>query len=120
MKKISFSLAKTPLGDLIVGLAFGKFSRTLPIKRIKETDKAVVFWHPKPCYEKHILIVPKRAIKSLAKAKENDMPYIDEIMKVTKEVVNEIGLADYSLITNGGKKQKIGQLHFHLISGKER
>ena len=119
MKKQLFSLAKTPLGDLIIGLAFGKFSKTLPIKRIKETDKVVAFWHPKPCYEKHILIVPKRAIKSLSKARTEDIPYLSEALSVAKEVVDEVGLEDYSLITNSGAKQKINQLHFHLISGNE-
>ena len=61
-----FKLAKTPLGDLIVGVAFGTpLANLLPIKRIKETDKVIAFWHPKPFWERHILLVPKKQIKSL-------------------------------------------------------
>ena len=47
MKKIIakklFDLGKTPIGDLIVGFAFGKFSKLLPVKKIKETDKKFQF-----------------------------------------------------------------------------
>ncbi len=59
-------LAKTPLGDLIAGMAFGTpLSNLLPVKRIKETNKVVAYWHPKPFWEKHILLIPKKAIKNL-------------------------------------------------------
>ena len=44
-----FKFAKTPIGDLIVGIAFGTaLSKLLPITRINETDKVLAFWHPKP------------------------------------------------------------------------
>jgi hypothetical protein len=39
ISKKLFSLAKTPLGDLIVGIAFGKFSKLLPEKELKKPQK---------------------------------------------------------------------------------
>lgn len=121
MSKRLFALAKTPVGDLIVGLAFGKFSKLLPVKRIKETENVIAFWHPKPFWEKHILIVPKKAIPKLTSLSQNDYPFLMEVYKVTEEIVSELGWekAGYSLITNGGTRQEVNQLHFHLCAGKQ-
>lgn len=121
LSKIIFSLAKTPIGDIIVGLAFGKFSNLLPVKKLKETDKAIAFWHPKPYWEKHIIIVPKKAIKNLASLKEEDMPYVNEVFRIAKELITELDWEkdEFSLIVNGGKRQEVNQLHFHLEKGNQ-
>ncbi len=120
-RKKAFSLAKSSLGNLIVGLAFGKFSKLLPVKKIKETSKVIAFWHPQPLWDKHILIVPKKPIKKLTALTKKDREYINEIFNVVVELVKELGLENsgYSLVTNGGKKQKVKQLHFHLYSGQK-
>ncbi len=87
-----FKLAKTPLGDLIVGITFGTpLSKLLPVKGIKETDKVLAFWHPKPFWEKHILLVPKKSIKNITSLEPSDYEYISEIYKVAKEIVLELG-----------------------------
>lgn len=115
-----FPLAKTPIGDLIVGLAFGKFSKFLPVKRLRETDKIIAFWHPKPFWEKHILIVPKKAIRSLTALSDDDFPYINESFKLAKDLVEDLEWEQngYGLLVNGGDWQEVNQLHFHLHSGK--
>ena len=122
ISKKLFSLAKTSIGDLIVGLAFGKLSKLLPVKVVKETSKVIAFWHPKPFWEKHILIVPKKAIKKITAIKESDLEYIKEVYLVTKEIVNELGWGKegYTLTTNGGNRQEVNQLHFHLWSGSQK
>lgn len=116
-----FKLAKTPLGETIVGFAFGNLASLLPVKRVKETDKVIAFWHPKPFWEKHILIVPKKAIKSMSELKEEDYSYIQDVYKVAKDIVKELGWdkTEYSILTNGGSRQEVNQLHFHLNSGKQ-
>jgi len=121
ISKKLFSLAKSPVGDLIVGLAFGKFNKLLPVMRVKETDKVIAFWHPKPFWEKHILIVPKKSIKKLTSLKEEDLKYIDEVFVIAKEIVEELGWEKngYTLLVNGGTRQEVNQLHFHLASGEQ-
>ena len=116
-----FSLAKTPMGDFIVGIAFGKLSKLIPVKRIKETNKIIAFWHPKPFWEKHILIVPKKAIKKITALKDEDLDYVAEVYKVAKEIVKELEWEKdgYTILTNGGNRQEVSQLHFHLASGKQ-
>jgi len=48
MKKKLLIIARSPLGELIIGLAFGKLSKLLPVDRVTETDKVLAFKHPKP------------------------------------------------------------------------
>jgi histidine triad (HIT) family protein len=121
ISKKAFELAKSPIGDLIIGLAFGRFSKLLPITRIKETDKVIAFWHPKPFWEKHIVLVPKKAIKSIATLTQEDCLFISEIYLVAKEIVKELGWDNngYTILVNGGERQDISQIHFHLQSGKQ-
>lgn len=116
-----FKLSKSPVGNLFVGLAFGKFSKFLPVKRIKETDKIIAFWHPKPFWEKHIVLVPKKAIKSLTALTLEDSDYISDIYLMAKEIVQELewDKSGYTILVNGGDRQEVGQIHFHLQSGKQ-
>lgn len=121
MKKTLFKFSKSKLGELIVGIAFGKFNKLLPVKRIYENEYILAFWHPKPYWEKHILVVPKKAIKDLHSMKEDDTKYITEVFKAIQLIVMEQNLheSDYTVITNGGTRQEVKQLHFHLGSGKK-
>ena len=81
----------------------------------------VAFWHPKPFWEKHILIIPKKQIKNITSLKYEDCEYLFEVFKVAGEIVNELDWEKegYSLLVNGGKRQEVNQLHFHLHSGKQ-
>jgi len=122
INKALFTVAKSPLGELIIGVAFGKFSKLLPVVRVKETDKVIAFKHPKPYWDKHILIVPKKAIRDLISVDSKDMEYVTEVFTVIQEIVKEKGWnqTDYTIVTNGGSRQEVAQLHFHLGSGKVR
>lgn len=111
-------LARSPLGEYIVGLSFERFSSVLPIKKVKETRKSIAFQHPSPSFNAHILVVPKRAIRSLHTAKPEDFEYIQDSLQLAKEIVNEYkwGDSDYTIILNGGSRQEVPQLHIHLAS----
>jgi len=119
MKQTLFIIAKSPLGELIIGLAFGKLSKLLPVDRIKETNKILAFKHPRPYWKEHILIVPKKAIKSLTEVTDADLEYISEAFQVAREIIKERGWknSDFTIVTNGGKRQEVPQIHFHLGSG---
>ena len=121
IKKIAnkeFDLANSTLGKIIFGLAFEKFNKLLPVEKILETDKAIAFYHPKPSYNIHIVIVPKKAICSLTEAEKADLPFLSECVKLAGRIAKELKLdkTSYKLILNGGKNQKVGQVHFHLIN----
>lgn len=117
--KFLFSMAKTPIGDYIVGTTFESLSSALPVKRVYENDLVIAFWHPKPFWEQHILIVPKKKIKGIMSIQESDMVFVNEVFRIVKIIVEKLKWEGYSLLVNGGNRQEVNQMHFHLCSGKE-
>lgn len=93
----------------------------IPVKRLRETPTLMAFHHPRPSYPLHILIVPKRAIASLQAISPTDTDFMLDLFSTTQSLVAEFKLSDkgngYSLIANGGERQDVPQLHFHLVSG---
>ena len=110
---------RNKLGELIALLATSGFAGVLPLKIVFENEKIIAFHHPQPNYKVHVIILPKKRIQSLDKLQDNDSIYIDEIFKNLREIIKALGIEkSHSLIVNGGDKQDIKQLHFHLISSK--
>jgi histidine triad (HIT) family protein len=108
-----------PLFRSIAGFVFAHMSQFLPVHRLRETATLIAFCHPRPAYPVHILIVPRRAIPTLAELTSADAPFLVDLFQVVQEMVAELHLdqAGYRLIANGGKYQDFPHLHFHLVSG---
>lgn len=113
-------LARSPVARFFIGWIFAHMSFALPLQRLRETETLVAFHHPKPAYPTHILIVPKKALRSLADIGETDSAFLADLFQTAQSLVAELQLesAGYRLIVNGGKYQDVPQLHFHLISEK--
>ena len=90
----------------------------LPIERLQETNTLLAFFHPRPAYPFHVLLLPKRQITSLETLSSQDNPFLADVFATVQELVRKFKLenAGYRLIANGGKYQEFGLLHFHLIS----
>ena len=103
-----------------IGWIFAHMSFIIPTKRLRETDTLVAFPHPSPAYPVHILLVPKKAIKSLTDLDNTDKAFLADLFQTVQSLVEEMELenAGYRLIANGGKYQDVPQLHFHLVSGE--
>jgi histidine triad (HIT) family protein len=97
-------------------------SFAIPVNRLRETDLLLAFYHPKPSYPLHILIVPKRQIRSLMALQATDADFLVDLMITVQSLVQQFHLDDtgYSLITNGGDYQDVPQLHYHLYSFDEK
>jgi histidine triad (HIT) family protein len=113
-----FSLARTSLGGLIIGWIFAHLSFAIPVKRLRETDTLLAFYHPAPSYPLHILLVPKRAIKNFMELSATDLDFYADLVQTVQSLVAEFDLekGGYRLVVNGGDYQEVQQLHFHLIS----
>lgn len=105
-----------PLLSRTIGWVFAKMSFILPVNRLRETDTLLVFYHLKPAYPFHVLIVPKKAVQTLADLDVNDIAFLKDLFFVVQNLVEEFHLSAYRLIVNGGEYQDFPQLHFHLIS----
>lgn len=86
-----------------------------------EDDTMVVFKDIKPHAPVHLLIVPKKHIRSSNDITEADGPILSAMFMVAKEMAKEQGVAEsgYKLLFNveRGGGQVIFHLHLHLIGG---
>ena len=116
--KILFVIARSKIGDAIIGRSFAYLTPLLPVNRLYETETVIAFHHPRPSHTVHILIVPKRSIKTVLDIDESDMPLFRDVVLAAQHLVRELQLQEtgYRLMVNGGKYQDVGQVHFHLVS----
>lgn len=120
MSQKLFELAKSRLGTILVELGFTTPLRKLiPVRKVYEDELVFAFYHPKPFWDKHIVIVPTRKISVLDAANELDQALLGHLCLVAGKLATELGWDSYTLVTNGGKYQKVKYLHFHLGSGAQ-
>lgn len=103
----------------LIGWIFAHLSFAIPVKRLRETESLMAIYHPKPSYPFHILLVPKKAVKSLMEIDASDSAFLTDLYSTVQSLVEEFHLTAYRLIVNGGGYQDFPQLHFHLISEVE-
>ena len=88
---------------------------------IFENDTLVVFKDINPAAPVHLLIVPKKHIRSINDLTESDPPILSEMIMVAKDmaVLHTIDQSGYRLFFNveRGGGQVIFHLHLHLIGG---
>jgi histidine triad (HIT) family protein len=94
-------------------------SFAIPIERLRETETLLAFYHPKPAYTFHVLLVPKNSIASLKELDARNSVFLADLYSTVQSIVDEFHLSAYRLIVNGGEYQDFPQLHFHLISDFE-
>lgn len=91
------------------------------VKKVLETENVLAYYHTKPFWETHIVVIPKKHISSLLTLEGSDESLFLELFAVIKEVsakvVEEKGAA--RVLTNLGKYQDSKHLHFHINSGNQ-
>ena len=86
-----------------------------------ENDILVVFKDIRPAAPVHLLIVPKKHIRSINELTEADRPILAEMVMAAKDMAARYNVAKsgYRLFFNveRGGGQVIFHLHLHLIAG---
>ncbi len=99
-------------------------ARKAPAEILHATDQLVVFPDIRPQAPVHLLIVPKKHIRSINEIAEEDRPILAEMLLAGKEMARRftISASGYKLIFNveRGGGQVIFHLHLHLIGGWTR
>lgn len=112
---MNISLDKSNTNDFYCDFVFrGK----IDVKKVKETEIVLAFYHTKPSQTTHIVIVPKKHVSNILELENLDL--IKEIFEVARGIIKENNFAksNFKIITNGGEFQDSKHLHFHLVSGK--
>ena len=86
-----------------------------------ENDTLVVFRDINPAAPVHLLIVPKKHIRSVNDLAEEDRPILAELVMVAREMavqqgINKSGYRIFFNVERGGG-QVIFHLHMHVIGG---
>jgi histidine triad (HIT) family protein len=112
------ALARSRFARRVIGWIFASMSWAIPVKRLRETDTLLAFYHPKPSYAIHILIVPKRSIGRMVELSAAHSDFLVDLFATVQSLVAELGLeyGGYRLICNGGAYQDVPHLHFHLVA----
>jgi len=114
-----YAFSNTVLGHYLIRVIFSKMSFLIPTKHLRETDSLIAFYHPKPNYPVHILLMPKSETTNFQSLDAGNSAFLTDMVNTVQSLIAEFELAEkgYRLIVNGGEYQDFPHLHFHLISG---
>ena len=102
---------------------FAKIIRKeVPVDVVFEDELCLAFRDIHPQAPKHILLIPKKEIPSLADVRPEDRELLGHLLIKISEIALKEGVAEmgYRVVTNtrayGG--QTVNHLHFHLLGGR--
>ena len=90
------------------------------VSTIKETENVLAYYHTRPFWPTHIVVIPKRHVASLLTLEASDSALLLELMSVVQEVAAGVIAKQGAcrVITNLGKYQDSKHLHFHVCAGE--
>ena len=97
-------------------------SGELPADIVYRDDLVTAFRDIRPLAPIHILIVPNRAIPTLADVSESDEATLGRMLRAASDLARQEGIAEdgYRVLINcrdhGG--QEVYHLHLHLVGGR--
>ncbi len=99
-------------------------NREIPSEFLYEDDTCVVFRDINPAAPVHLLLVPKKHIRSINDLKETDQDLLAGLFTLARDMAREQGVNEsgYKLLFNveKGGGQVIFHIHLHLIGGWKR
>ena len=114
---VLFSVARLPATGSMVGWGFEQLTPLLPLERVLITDKTAAFNHPRPSWQTHILIVPRKQVLNVFRlAREDNQIFLEDVWRTAHDVFSSqhLDAERYALLVNGGIRQDVKQVHFHL------
>jgi diadenosine tetraphosphate (Ap4A) HIT family hydrolase len=121
MRKFLFKVARSEVSGMFIGYAFENMASIMPLDRVEETHRTIVFRHPVPQREHHLLAVPKKSLRdfeSIDFENASHIAHLHDLLKTIQTVASQIELNTFAVLMNGGEYQDVPQIHFHIISGK--
>ncbi len=99
-------------------------NKEIPSDFIYANDRVVVFRDINPQAPTHLLIVPKKHIRSINDITDEDSEVLAEMIMIAREMAQKESVAEsgYKLFFNveRGGGQVIFHLHLHLVGGWEQ
>lgn len=95
----------------------------IPCSKVYEDDDVLAFNDIAPQAPVHVLVIPKRKLRSFADFQKADSEMLAGYMKKVAKVANELGLDQdgYRVVFNHGKngQQTVDYIHAHILGGRQ-
>lgn len=96
--------------------------KEIPAHLIYEDEHVIAFRDVKPAAPVHILIVPRKPIPRIARAKDEDKQVLGHLLVKAAEIARQQGLGDtgFRLVLNNGPDagESVPHLHCHILGGR--
>lgn len=91
-------------------------NKEIPSKFVYEDDYCFAINDINPKAKKHILVIPKKHIESLARV--DDMELIKKLFEAIKKINIQENISDFKTLINTGKQagQEVMHLHIHILA----
>jgi histidine triad (HIT) family protein len=92
----------------------------IPAATVFSDEQVVVFRDVSPRAPTHLLVIPRKHIRSLAEAGAEDAALIGHMNVVAARVAREAGLDSFRVVVNSGAGagQSVWHLHLHVLGGR--
>ena len=93
----------------------------IPADIIHEDQQCLAFHDIAPQAPTHILIIPRKLIRSVADLEDEDGQLIAHLWMVIRKLADQLGLENgYRVVVNCGRDggQEVEHLHYHLLGGR--
>lgn len=103
---------------------FGKIAAgELPADIIYQDELCLAFRDIHPQAPVHILVIPRKPLRSLAEVRAADKALLGHLMAVIAHIaeVQNLDADGYRVVTNVGRHggQTVPHLHFHILAGRQ-
>jgi histidine triad (HIT) family protein len=95
--------------------------KEIPAQFLHEDDRCAVFRDVSPQAPTHLLVVPKKPLRSLAEAQAEDEGLLGHLLLVAADVARkETGGRGFRIVVNSGADagQSVFHLHVHVLAGR--
>lgn len=92
----------------------------LPADIVYQDEKCVAFRDINPQAPTHILVIPRKVIRTHADVKPEDEALLGHLHLAAAKIAKEEGLESYRLVINcnEGAGQTVPHLHLHILGGR--
>jgi histidine triad (HIT) family protein len=95
--------------------------KEIPATIVYEDDRCLAFRDISPKAPTHVLLIPKKEIRSLDVLADGDAALIGHMWLVIRDLAKQLGLGNgYRVVVNCGPDggQSVDHVHFHLLGGR--
>ena len=96
--------------------------KEIPANIVYEDDDFLAFHDINPAAKVHVLVIPKKEIRNLDAATEEDLELLGKLQLTVAKVARILGINEdgYRVVTNINKDggQEVYHIHYHILGGE--